>query len=117
MIGKLQQSYQFQSRRRIYYLHLPISLITCLSKCLEKKIKARLSRFTKTKQLISPHQVAFKSNQSCADALLHIDQYVNSALSIAQHVTILSIDFKKGFDRIGSHVILKTLIFILYLIL
>ena len=87
----------------------PISLITCLSKCLEKIIATRLSWFTKTKQLISPHQVAFKANQSCADALLHIDHYVNSALSAAQHVTILSIDFEKAFDRIGSHVILKTL--------
>ena len=51
---------------------------------------------------LSPHQVAFKKNQGTADVLLHFDNYVNSALSSSNHVTTMSLDFEKAFDRVGS---------------
>ena len=87
----------------------PISLLSCLSKVLEKIVATRLNWFCEKSQLIAENQVAFKAGSGCTDALLHIDNYVTNALSTRNHVPILSIDFEKAFDRIGAHVILSSL--------
>lgn len=85
----------------------PISLIPCSSKILEKIVAKRLLWFLESKNLISSNQVAFKANKGCEDALLHLDFYITKALSSRNHVTILSLDFEKAFDRIGIHQILN----------
>lgn len=87
----------------------PISLLPCLSKIIERIIATRLAWYLERKKLIAKEQVAFKVNKGCDDALLHIDYYITNALSAKNHVTALSIDFEKAFDRIGSHVILNIL--------
>ena len=88
----------------------PISLLSCFSKVLEKIISARLVWFTEKYKLIHPNQVAFKPNKGCDDALLHLDFFISNALSTKNHVSILSIDFEKAFDRIGSHVVIDQLV-------
>ena len=80
----------------------PISLLSCMSKVLEKIIANRIMWFLLKNKNLSPHQVAFKKNQGTADVLLHFDNYVNSALSSSNHVTTMSLDFEKAFDRVGS---------------
>lgn len=87
----------------------PISLLPCPSKILEKIVATRLYWFSEKNCLISRNQVAFKAGRGCTDALLHIDFYITKALSSRNHVSILSIDFEKAFDRIGAHVILNLL--------
>lgn len=87
----------------------PISLISCLSKLLEKIVATRLQWFCEARKLISTNQVGFKSNRGCADALLHIDYLASKALSSRNHLTILSLDFEKAFERIGAHIILNCL--------
>ena len=87
----------------------PISLLSCINKVLEKIIANRIMWFLLKNKNLSPHQVAFKKNQGTADVLLHFDNYVNSALSSSNHVTTLSLDFEKAFDRVGIHVVLRQL--------
>lgn len=88
----------------------PISLLPCTGKILEKIISTRLLWFLEKHKFIDYNQVAFKHGRSTSDALLHIDEYISSALSTKNHVSILSIDFEKAFDRIGIHVVLNKLI-------
>ena len=87
----------------------PISLISCLSKVLERIVANRIIWFTEKNHLIAKNQVAFKPKRGCADALLFIDYYTTTTLSRQNHATILSIDFERAFDRVGSHIILSRL--------
>lgn len=68
-----------------------ISLISCLSKLLEKTIARRLVWFLKQQNLPSPNQMAFKQEQGALDSLL-----INRR--------------KKTFDRIGIHTVIDQLI-------
>uniref|UniRef100_A0A0K8U6S8 RNA-directed DNA polymerase from mobile element jockey n=1 Tax=Bactrocera latifrons TaxID=174628 RepID=A0A0K8U6S8_BACLA len=87
----------------------PISLLPCLGKLIEKIIATRLAWYAQSNNLISHNQVAFKRGQGTLDALLHLDHFISDALSHKNHVSILSLDFLKAFDRIGIHVVLRQL--------
>ena len=65
--------------------------------------------YATTNNLISPNQVGFKPGSGTIDGLLFIDHPASKALSTKTHLSILSIDFKKAFDKIGPHVILNKL--------
>ncbi|XP_017491644.1 PREDICTED: RNA-directed DNA polymerase from mobile element jockey-like, partial [Rhagoletis zephyria] len=87
----------------------PISLLPCLGKLLEKIIASRLSCYVHVNNLIHHNQVAFKRGQGTVDALLHFDHFVSVALSKKNHISLLSLDFAKAFDRIGIQVVLRQL--------
>uniref|UniRef100_A0A0K8VMK1 RNA-directed DNA polymerase from mobile element jockey n=1 Tax=Bactrocera latifrons TaxID=174628 RepID=A0A0K8VMK1_BACLA len=87
----------------------PISLLSCLGKVFEKIIGTRLAWFARRNNLISPRQIAYKKGHGTIDTLLLFDNFVTTALSSKNHVSLLSLDFEKAFDRIGMHVILKQL--------
>lgn len=87
----------------------PISLLPCLSKLLEKLIAKRIMWFATATNAFSPNQVGFKPGSSTTDALLYIDHLISKAFSTKNHISILSIDFQKAFDKIGAHVILNKL--------
>ena len=87
----------------------PISLISCMSKVMEKIIATRLMWFISKNMLLSPNQVAFKKYQGTTDVLLTFDNYVCNSISAKNHITVLSLDFEKAFDRIGAHVVLRQL--------
>ena len=88
----------------------PISLLPCLSKTLEKMVSKRIMWFLNTTNSISSNQVGFRSGTSTLDTLLYIDHLICKTLSVSNHISILSVDFEKAFDKIGMHVILNKLI-------
>ena len=87
----------------------PISLLSCVSKTLEKIIANRLMWYVEKNKLLSPNQMAFKKGQGTSDVLLHFDNFVTNSLSSRNHISTLALDFEKAFDRIGSHVVLRQL--------
>ena len=87
----------------------PISLLPCMGKILEKIVVKRLSWFTNRNQLISANQVGFQNKKGTMDVLLHLDHFISNALSSSNHVSILSTDFEKAFDRVGIHIVLNQL--------
>uniref|UniRef100_W8BNQ0 Putative RNA-directed DNA polymerase from transposon X-element n=1 Tax=Ceratitis capitata TaxID=7213 RepID=W8BNQ0_CERCA len=87
----------------------PISLLSCLSKVFEKIISRRLLWYSEKNSLNNPHQFAFQKGLNVLDPLLIFEHYASMALSSGNHVSVLSLDFEKAYDRIGSHVILSEL--------
>lgn len=87
----------------------PISLIPCLSKILEKMLTKRLMWFVNKNNLINHNQAAFRKNYSTLDPLLLFQHFVSDALSTKNHVSVLSTDFEKAFDRVGVHAVLEQL--------
>ncbi|XP_050338794.1 uncharacterized protein LOC126765213 isoform X2 [Bactrocera neohumeralis] len=87
----------------------PISLLPCLGKLFEKIIANRLSWYAQRNKLMTPNQVGYKRSQGTLDVLLHLDHSICNALSSRNHLSILSLDFNKAFDKIGAHIVLRQL--------
>lgn len=87
----------------------PISLNTCCSKVLDKIIANRLWWFVTTNNLLNSHQFGFRKGKSLADPLIFLDYLINSSIKTRKHISIVSLDFAKAFDKIGIHTILKQL--------
>ncbi|XP_049316160.1 RNA-directed DNA polymerase from mobile element jockey isoform X1 [Bactrocera dorsalis] len=87
----------------------PISLIPCIAKVLEKIISKRLMWFLKQKGLISPNQFGFQSGLGVIDPLLYFEHHAATTISTKNHLSVLSLDFEKAFDRIGAHTVLQEL--------
>lgn len=87
----------------------PISLNSCCSKVLDKIIANRLWWFVSTNKLINSHQYGFVKGKSIADPLMYIDFKITQALRSKSHLSIISLDFAKAFDKIGIHTILDQL--------
>ena len=87
----------------------PISLNPCCSKVLDKIISCRLWWFVTTYNLLNKNQLGFKKGKSVIDVLIFLDHTILNSLSSKGHISILSLDFTKAFDKIGIHTILDQL--------
>ena len=87
----------------------PISLLSCLSKTLEKIVARRLAWYLIEENKLSINQTAYKSNSSTIDALLTLDEYISNSLSSSNHISVISVDAEKAFDRVGIHTIIQQL--------
>nr|AMS38373.1 hypothetical protein [Bactrocera tryoni] len=87
----------------------PISLLPCMGKILEKIVANRLMWYAQRNKFISPNQVAYKKGQGTLDALIQLDYFITNALSSKNHVSVLSLDFHRAFDKIGAHIIIRQL--------
>lgn len=87
----------------------PISLNPCISKVLDRIIANRLWWFLKTNKLLNNFQFGFKRGKSTLDNLLFLDYQITNALSTKNHITIISLDFQRAFDRVGLHSIIDQL--------
>jgi len=87
----------------------PISLNACLAKTLDKIIAKRLWWFVLNNNLINSNQIGFRRGRSVIDSLLLVDHIATRSLSLKKHVTLISLDFNKAFDKIGIHSVINQL--------
>ena len=88
----------------------PISVLPCLSKILEKLIKARLISFFEKHHVLYPHQYGFRSNHSTIHALLDITSTLYDNLNNKIILSCLvMIDLKKAFDTVSHERLLLKL--------
>jgi len=88
----------------------PISLNCCLSKTMDKIIANRLWWFLNNDKLLHPHQFGFKKGKSTSDNLLYADHIITKSLNTRKHTSLISLDFARAFDRVGTHSIIDQLI-------
>ena len=74
----------------------PISVLPCLSKILEKLIKARLILFFEKHHVLYPNQYGFRSNHSTIHALLDITSTLHDNLNNKILPCLVMIDLKKS---------------------
>ena len=84
----------------------PISLLSCLSKVLEKLIKSRLLKFLTKHKILYDLQFGFRGKNSVLHALLHVTSFSYDAIQNKQTTALLLMDFTKAFDTTVSHEIL-----------
>ena len=87
----------------------PISLLSCLSKLLEKILARRITYWLTHENLLSKNQYGFKQGLSTIDALtrFHID--ITTELSNKNHVDAIALDINKAFDCCWTESIISQL--------
>lgn len=86
----------------------PILLLSWLPKILKKSVVSTLIWSLQSKNVFMKHQVEFKPRRSLIDAILPINYFATKAISERTRTTIVSIDLKKVFGRVGLHVTTKS---------
>ena len=87
----------------------PISIVSLLSKPLEKHINEYMTRHVSKYDLIHPSQSGFRSNHSCHTALINlVDEWLTN-INDLKLTGILFIDFTKAFDIIDHTLLLRKL--------
>ena len=83
----------------------PISLVKTFSKILEKIVAEKLVYHLNENQLLYAHQYGFQKNKLTEHNLLHVINYISSALNNNMYCIGVFLDLKKAFD-VCSHEIL-----------
>ena len=87
----------------------PISLLSLVSKVLERIVHSQLSDFLFKHSLISRLQFGFHPNSSTQEALLVLTNDWHKELDSGNHVAVIFFDLSKAFDTVPHHLLLEHL--------
>ena len=87
----------------------PISLLSSLSKILEKVVDIRTVKFLKAHNIFSNFQFGFREKHNTEHALLNFADKVTHALDECSHMVGIFLDFSKAFDTINHDILLHKL--------
>ena len=87
----------------------PISILSTLSKPLEKHIKQSLLFHFTRYDLFHPNQSGFRKNHSCHTALTNLVEQWHSNINKDQFTGVVFVDFAKAFDVIDHNLLVKKL--------
>jgi hypothetical protein len=88
----------------------PISLISCLSKLMERIMAQRLKNFLESNQLIIKEQSGFRTGRRTTDNLIFLTQKVSESLAKGEKVVSLFFDIEAAFDAVWQKGILYKMI-------
>ena len=87
----------------------PISVLTALSKILEKIVSKRVTSFLDKHSVISNNQFGFRRRHSCELPLVLATDYIRKALDEGHHVIGVFLDLQKAFDVVSHQILLRKL--------
>ena len=86
-----------------------ISLLSNISKIFEKIIRARLSVFLSTNNILYEKQFGFRNQHSTNHALIEITEKIKQGCDSGKFVCGVFLDFQKAFDTVNHDILLKKL--------
>ena len=89
--------------------YMPISLLSSISKVLEKLIKERLVKFLHRHKIIFEHQYSFRKNHSTTHAIIDILTACYDNIENKQYTILKMMDLKKAFDTVSHKKLLHKL--------
>ena len=87
----------------------PISLLSTLSKILEKIVSIQLVNHLEINKLIYKHQYGFQRHKSTEHNLIHLSNFVTTAINENKYCIGVFLDLKKAFDVCSHSILLKKL--------
>ncbi len=87
----------------------PISLLSSVSKILEKIVAGKLVHHLTTNDLLYVHQYGFLPKKSTEHNFLHVVNYISQALNDGKYCIGVFLDLKKAFDVCSHPILLKKL--------
>ena len=87
----------------------PISLLSNISKLLEKLMYSRLYRFLNIYNCITELQFGFRANHSTSHALVSITEKIREALDTGHFACGIFIDLQKAFDTVDHDILVSKL--------
>ena len=78
----------------------PISLLSTLSKLLERIITDRLTHYLETHQCLDPFQFGFRQGRGTEEALWHLISAASAALQTRRRLTLVSLDIQGAYDTV-----------------
>jgi hypothetical protein len=87
----------------------PISLCICLGKLLEKVVVEQLTKQINNVRPLSRSQYGFRSGRSTVGNLLACDAVITNYVDKGAPYDIISFDFKRAFDKVPHHLLLRSL--------
>jgi Reverse transcriptase (RNA-dependent DNA polymerase) len=87
----------------------PISLLSSISKILEKAVANRLTRHLKDNDLLCHEQFGFQEGTSTVHHLLKLTNYISNELNDKKYVVGVFLDLRKAFDVVAHDILLRKL--------
>jgi ribonuclease HI len=90
----------------------PVSLTSCVAKCLERMIANRLQFLSETRGWWSTEQAGFRKFRSCEDQVLRLTQSISDGFQQTKPLrTVLALlDFSKAYDTVWRDLLLQRLL-------
>lgn len=87
----------------------PVSLLSFLSKTLERAVLGQLYRYLSQNDLLDPNQSGFKTSHSTETALLCITEALRTAKANSLSSALILLDLSAAFDTVNHQILLSTL--------
>ena len=85
----------------------PISILSALTRPLEKHIHSHMTHYMESNDLFHPNQSAFRKNHSCQTSLLKITESLYRSCDNSKLSGLVFVDFSKAFDMIDHDIVLE----------
>ena len=98
-----------QGNKKLANNYRPISLISTVSKLIEKCIKHKLMSFLEQHKLLSNNQYGFRKDTSTENALCKVTDIILNDLDSGKKVVGIFLDLAKAFDTVAHQILLERL--------
>ena len=96
-------------RRKLVSNYRPISILSTLSKIIEKLMKSRVTSFFDRNNVMYDKQFGFRVGYNTTDAILDLINKCTSALDDKLYTVVVFLDLARAFDTVDGDIMIKKL--------